>query len=203
MSSWLILNEAATWERVRATVLAAARPLKRGDLLVLSVSSHGGQVADYEGDEADGLDETVCLFDGAVRDDLILELLYELPPGLRVAIASDECHAEGNFRALGRWVQRGVSLGHWGRAEPRLRLKPRATWDGQLIQLAGCHEAGSSMGGASGGVWTLALKAALKPGVTWRGWFDAAVGRMPGSQAPVWVEYGAVADGFRNGPAFE
>jgi hypothetical protein len=38
---------------------------------VFFVSGHGGQVKDTDGDEEDGLDETLCLWDGQCADDFL------------------------------------------------------------------------------------------------------------------------------------
>jgi hypothetical protein len=167
------------------------------------MSGHGGQIADNNGDEADKLDETICLWDGQVRDDDVLALIQKLPAGLRVVLINDQCHSEGNFRAFVRKVQRVVSLGKYGKTRAQALVKASRGWDGQLIQFAGCRENSYSYGAAAGGTWTQNLLSTFNPGFTWRQWFDAAASKMPGNQVPVWVEYGNVGDEFRNGRVLE
>lgn len=184
----LILNAEATWPAVHQAVLDMAAGLTRGDLLIVAMSGHGGQITDNNGDETDGLDETICLWDGPVRDDRVLELLRQIPAGLRVVLINDQCHSQGNFRSAN--------------ARPLVKAA-KTDWDGQLIQFAGCREDSYSYGAASGGTWTQSLLSTLKPALTWRQWFDAASGKMPANQIPQWVEFGAVTDQFRNAPIFQ
>jgi hypothetical protein len=195
----LLLNEQATRENVEQTILRAGLGLRRGDLLILAISGHGGQVKDLNGDEADGLDETLCLWDGQMLDDHFLDILFKLPPGLRVLLISDQCHAEGNFRAFVRYAKKIVTLGALGqkpRARPLVR-KAAAGWDGALIQFAGCREDSYSYGGAAGGKWTRALDRAFAQATTLRQWFDLAKRATDERQQPQWVEFGNVTDAFR------
>lgn len=198
-TSKIILNSEATWTQVRGTIVAASKDLKAGDLLVVAISGHGGQLPDDNGDESDGQDETLCLWDGQVRDDEMLKLINSLPGGIRLVLINDQCHSEGNFRAVARVAQRVISFGYWGNrpAKPIIEVKP--TWSGQLIQFAGCRESSYSYGSNTGGTWTQSLLGVYKDTLTWRSWFDFGKARMPGNQVPQWVEYGAVQDTFRNG----
>lgn len=77
----------------RANIIAQMRNLvagvQPGDSLWFSFSGHGSQVADTSGDEADGMDETICPADyttaGQIVDDDIYDMLVKpLPPGARM-----------------------------------------------------------------------------------------------------------------------
>jgi len=200
------LNGEATKLGVRGGINEAARGFTRGDLLVLTYSGHGGQWPDRDGDEADGKDETICLWDGQMIDDEFLQILWGLPNGLRVLLISDCCHSEGNFRSAVRRYSRGYLAARKGIpiVNPKLhRGFWDIRWDGQLIQFAGCREQSVSMGASNGGTWTVALDATWYRGIPLRKWFDDAAARMPGDQTPVWVEYGQVTDAFRHGRALE
>lgn len=203
LTSTLLMDKQVTWANWRSTVATAAAPLKAGDLLVLMFSGHGGQLADNNGDEADGQDETLCLWDGQVRDDEVLKFLKTLPPGLRIVLFNDQCHSEGNFRAFTRQIQRSISLGRWGKVTARVLIEKADAWNGQLIQFAGCREAAYSYGSTLGGTWTQTLLTALPEVDTWRGWYDAAAKLMPAEQVPAWSEYGAVQETFRKGPVLK
>jgi hypothetical protein len=203
--STLILNSEATWTNVRAKILEAANSLKnKDDLLVVTMSGHGGQLQDDNGDEVDGQDETLCLWDGQVRDDEMLKLIRQFP-AIRLMLINDQCHSEGNFRAILRSVQQTVSLGAWGKrsASPLIDKtglkRDTADWGGQLIQFAGCREDNYSYGASAGGTWTQSLLRKYSDNLTWRGWFDSSIAIMPGNQVPQWVEYGSVQDSFRTG----
>eukprot|EP00656_Telonema_subtile_P057364 TRINITY_DN9410_c0_g1_i1.p1 TRINITY_DN9410_c0_g1~~TRINITY_DN9410_c0_g1_i1.p1 ORF type:complete len:136 (-),score=7.79 TRINITY_DN9410_c0_g1_i1:127-534(-) len=72
-----------------------ARP---GDVFFLHYSGHGSQTKDYDGDEADGLDETLVPVDyktaGTIVDDDIFEIVCRnLPAGVRLTAVMDCCHS--------------------------------------------------------------------------------------------------------------
>lgn len=76
-------------------LVAGAAP---GDSLWFSFSGHGSQVADTSGDEADGMDETICPADYTtagqiVDDDIYAMLVKPLPPGARMHAIMDCCHS--------------------------------------------------------------------------------------------------------------
>jgi len=83
---------------------------KSGDTLIFHYSGHGGQVEDLNGDEEDGMDETICPIDFTVRrmitidgvthnvdsqiiDDEIHDIIENVPKGARFLMLSDSCHS--------------------------------------------------------------------------------------------------------------
>ena len=69
-----------------------------GDTLFFHYSGHGGQQKDTDGDEADGMDETLIPVDyktaGQITDDTIFKLLVApLPAGVRMTAVMDCCHS--------------------------------------------------------------------------------------------------------------
>mmetsp|Transcript_17002 Transcript_17002/g.33223 ORF Transcript_17002/g.33223 Transcript_17002/m.33223 type:complete len:401 (+) Transcript_17002:754-1956(+) len=70
----------------------------KGDSLFFHYSGHGGYVADDNGDEADGRDETIVPVDyqsaGQIRDDLIFkELVLPVDEGIMLSCLMDCCHS--------------------------------------------------------------------------------------------------------------
>lgn len=201
-----LLNEKCTWTNIKAVMFKQAEGLKRGDMLVFGLSSHGTQLKDQDGDEADGMDEGLCLYGelpGAsidiLRDDYVMsELLvplWEKHPGLDVMLITDTCHSQGNFRSMINWIVPEQK-------HSRLIVNSRAVnnIDGGLIQIAMCREESYSYGNDSGGTGTQALLRARKD----------HIGRLAAywmmlqyidtvKQSPQWTEYGTVNDMFRNG----
>ena len=57
----------------------ANRVVGDGEVLIIANSSHGTQEYDIHGDEDDGYDELICLYDGNISDDEINELLQKIP----------------------------------------------------------------------------------------------------------------------------
>jgi metacaspase-1 len=83
----------ATRSAILGKLSALAGKLKRGDLLVVSYSGHGGQIPDKNGDEEDGMDETWCLYDGELLDDELNQAWSKFQDEVRILVFSDSCHS--------------------------------------------------------------------------------------------------------------
>lgn len=86
-------------------LVEGARP---GDRLVFHFSGHGSHVLDIDGDEDDGADEILCLYDmdfenpsSYLKDDQIHKWTRKLPEGVRLTFILDCCHSGTATRALG------------------------------------------------------------------------------------------------------
>lgn len=86
----------------RANIIRACHWLVEGarpnDSLFLHFSGHGGQTEDLDGDEEDGLDETIYPVDfktaGMIVDDELHDILVKpLPAGCRLTAIFDCCHS--------------------------------------------------------------------------------------------------------------
>ncbi len=99
----VLLTRKATRAAVLKGIRAAAKTLKSGGYFLLTYSGHGGQVPDStvaaDRDEADGQDETWCLFDGQLIDDELYLELSRFAAGVRVVVLSDSCHSGTVTRA--------------------------------------------------------------------------------------------------------
>lgn len=186
----------ADYQATKGAVMAAAEAaftgLTNGDLMVFFISCHGGQMPDYNGDEEDGQDETICLYDGQLVDDKLADLWQKVPPGVRVFFVSDSCNSKTNFK-------------HGPAKYRRKSLKPTIprSFAGALIHYGGCPDGQSSYGSDSGGVFTSALNDTYKPGLTYKTWFEQAAKRVDSGQVSQYVEYGNVTDEFRNREALK
>ncbi len=104
----LLLDGAATKAAIRAALTVWLRGrVKAGDQVVFFFSGHGSQIPDVNGDESDGLDETLApadvLSDGAsndITDDELHAWLGTLPT-TQVTVILDSCHSGSASRALG------------------------------------------------------------------------------------------------------
>lgn len=176
-----LTNSEATAYRVIAQFVAAAASLKpaadRGwrPLLFVAYSGHGGQVPDVSGDEADKLDETICLWDGRLIDDLLYAALCKVPAGVRVVFFADSCNSASVYKT--RYAQRFERY-----------LKARASrvneMECELLMLSGCADGKSSIGTSDGGLWSNAWLASWQAG-TWAEAAEAAKKLMPRDQTPV------------------
>ena len=88
-----LLTKSATRGAVRNAISNVAKIAREGDIFVFTTSSHGSQLPDLNRDEDDGLDETVCMYDGQIVDDEIYQLLGEFKRGVRIFVLSDSCHS--------------------------------------------------------------------------------------------------------------
>ncbi len=77
----VLTNEAATRARILDALDTLADGVGEGDVVVVHFAGHGSQITDLEGDEPDGLDETIVPYDG-VRES-----------GPNTDITDDEVHA--------------------------------------------------------------------------------------------------------------
>ena len=127
-----LLTAQATRQAVLAAIDDHAQRLVAGDLLVVSYSGHGGQVPDQNGDEADLLDETWCLYDGQLLDDELHAAWVKFRAGVRILALSDSCHSGTVLRMLKsdfetRTPERSRELDvQWKKAEKPQRLDRRA-----------------------------------------------------------------------------
>jgi hypothetical protein len=85
---------------------------KAGEKYVITYSGHGSNVPDEDGDEEDGRDECICLYDRFFIDDEIRKLFKLLNPEASLTLISDSCHSGTVTRAF---------LSAIGDAEERLR----------------------------------------------------------------------------------
>lgn len=188
----LLRNTGAT----RAGVLDAARSmvatLAPDGLLILYFSGHGGQKRQaVSGSEPDGQDETICLWDGPLRDDDVWTMLQRLPAGVRVWMITDSCNSGTNYRGVHDYAGgiaaaaaregrgRSVSLLHWG----------------------GCGDGEYSYGSPQGGHFTTALVDAWRRGQSYAEWFAEARRLTPPTQVPTCAALGEAVE-WQHRPAF-
>lgn len=89
----VLTDEEATLGALESITAAVAGQLLAGDIFLLTYSGHGSQVIDLNGDEADGLDESWCLYDGKILDDDLHKIWGRFRPGVRIIVVSDCCHS--------------------------------------------------------------------------------------------------------------
>jgi len=189
VESKIRLNEKAKKKRVKKDFLRAVQKMVNPrDLLILYLSGHGGQQPDKNGDELDGMDETMLFYDGEIVDDQVHELLSLIPAGMRIFMVNDCCNSGTNFRGMN--VKKGTPVS----VE---KVIPK-NFQAQLIHYAGCADGRYSFGTKEGGLFTNALMETFTRKTTYASWFKKAKKKMPKNQVPVYSEYGPVTDAFRN-----
>lgn len=185
----MLTNSQATAFRVTAACVAAAQGMRDGDKLVVYGSSHGGQANDVSGDEAGGMDSTICLWDGHFVDDLVLKMLSRVPKGVDVDFITDCCHSGTNWRG-----QRPHDYVRVFKARPSADA---LTVVCNFTHWGGCGDGEYSYGSRAGGEFTNALLATGPGELTRKQWFAAADKRMPRNQTPVmnWIGNDVTGEG--------
>ncbi|MHB1374377.1 MAG: caspase family protein [Thauera sp.] len=118
----VLLDEQATRTAVKSAMTAAAAALKAGDVFMFTYAGHGSQVPDFNADEDDGADETLCLYDGMLIDDELYELWSKFADDVRIVMISDSCHS-GTVSRAARTAQPAAAD---GAPAVRTRLLPMA-----------------------------------------------------------------------------
>jgi hypothetical protein len=221
-----ILTADATADKVKKAIGDAAGKLAKGDILFLTVSCHGGQVPDTNGDESDAKDETWVLYDRQLVDDEIYALYSEFAAGTRIFVLSDSCHSgtvnRDLFDALAPKV---VESPMYDADEVRTKDLPRDVADStyeqnkklyddiqksypaaekaevgaSVILISGCQDNQLSMDGSKNGLFTQQLLSVWNKG-KFRGShrrFHKAIGaKMPPTQSPNYNPVGASSGKF-------
>ncbi len=153
-----------TYANFSAQVAYLASVAKRGDVVYITYSGHGGSLKDQSQQEADDYDETICLYDGQVRDNAVHALFGLFGKSVNVVWISDSCHAETNARMT---------------KHPNLKIKARPAdvvsqvFGGDesimtkcnLVAIAGCKDHQYSYDGDVNGVFTGALVRTYNAGI--------------------------------------
>ena len=162
----LLLNtEATTWN-----LLAALEDLDgadENDLLLLFFSGHGGRVPDDQpGEEADGFDEVLYLYNSAYVSDDALERYLASVPMRRIAVMVDSCFSGGHLGSAGKGSAAGEWATDWSadlRRVGRNRPQDLDSLTKSLVAVTASREAEYSWESATlgHGVFTYALLEAL------------------------------------------
>lgn len=103
----VLTDSSVTKERVLAEWKWLLKNAKPGDNLVFHFSGHGSYVKDLDGDEDDGVDELLCLYDmdfsdpdTYLLDDDMRKLTEQVPEGVYLTVILDQCHSGTATRLL-------------------------------------------------------------------------------------------------------
>jgi hypothetical protein len=220
ISASVLLTRQATRSRVLAGVAAAAKALRAGDFFLLTYSGHGAQVPDVSNEEADGMDETWCLWDGELIDDEIYRALAAFRAGVRVVVLSDSCHSGTVVRAPRPRARqpRGRPRALPQAAARRAYLARQQFYDGiprgaspqdiaaAVLLISGCQDHQLSMDGPDNGAFTGALLDVWDGGRFEGSYtdFHAAIrGQLPRTQSPNLMLMGTAAPALAREQPFQ
>ncbi|KAF6140576.1 hypothetical protein GIB67_013869 [Kingdonia uniflora] len=133
-----------TKQNIRAALQWLVQGCKSGDLLVFHYSGHGAQQRNFNGDEVDGYDETLCPLDyksqGVILDDEInATIVRPLPKGTTLHAIIDACHSGTilDLPLLCRMTYNGQYV--WENHSPRSGAY-NGTSGGLAVSLSGCDD---------------------------------------------------------------
>ena len=219
----VLLTKAATRDNVLGKLGELAALAKPGDTVCFTNSSHGGQVPDYDGTETDGMDETICMFDGQIIDDELEAAWAKFKPGVRVIFVSDSCHsgtvARAMFsdhdrmlnttpgsKAMPQVVQSSIIVSQDTKLRDRKASAQRSHTDitATVLAMGACQDSQTAMDGSINGAFTGALLA------TMRRYSGYSFGRvvteirraLPPSQTPSYTYAGPRNAAFESAAAF-
>lgn len=106
----VLLNEQATKENVTKSLVWLAKTAGPNDSAVFYFSGHGSRVNDENGDETDGLDETITPYDVSektsshITDDEI-GIWIKTVRSRRLTVILDSCHSGTGYKGVGAGVK--------------------------------------------------------------------------------------------------
>lgn len=133
-----------TKQNIRMAMYWLIQGCQPGDSLVFHYSGHGSQQRNYNGDEIDGFDETLCPLDfethGMIVDDEInATIVKPLPRGVKLHAIIDACHSGTvlDLPYLCRMDRTGQYV--WEDHRP-----PSGVWKGtsggEVVSFSGCDD---------------------------------------------------------------
>jgi len=186
----VLIDERATRQGIIDRLKWLLDKAMAGDELVFHYSGHGSQIRDRNGDELDDqLDEILCPhdmdWDNPLTDDILAEILKQLPKGVYFTMICDSCHSgtmTKNFGNPGCRLQLprfivppfDIQCRTTGRHlnVNKIGMKGRGS-DQNHILISGCRDnqtsADANIDGKYQGAFTWAFTESIKkdPNVTW------------------------------------
>ncbi len=206
LDSKLLLTRDATFSALQLNTQRLAAQTESGDLVVITYSGHGGQYQDDTSDEKDGLDETICLYDTQVVDDVIRALIAQFAKGVRVVTIFDSCHS-GTAARLVASAPNGLGA---------VKCAPRSATQAQRpvfaptipllcnhLHIGACADAQVSYDGDKNGFFTARLLQSvteLGQNATWEAVYKNTKKLCGRTQTPQMAQFGKTFKGWNKQP---
>jgi len=169
-----------TRKTFRDQILYAKQNAIAGDTVIVPYSGHGSYVDDVHGDEPDGVDETLYLWDGNFIDDETEALLSDIPYGVTFVLILDSCFSGNKPRDINS-KSRFMSPKKYIPAYNR--VKKAILSMGNVIVFSACAENETSADAYIAGQWNGAfsyyLWNCLDRSFTYRKWFEQVCLYLP------------------------
>ena len=188
----ILTNSQVTKNTFKTSIQNTITNLVSGDVLVITYSGHGTQVYDNSGDETDGYDEALYLYDGVFTDDEMRSILDTIKDGVHVFFISDSCFSGT--------ISRKISASDAVLGKPRFivtdimpvdtKLTKKFLVEGDMkeIVLTGCSDTEYSYDAYINGRWNGAMTAfatsCVTPNQTYNEFFTKLRAKLPSSSYP-------------------
>jgi hypothetical protein len=186
----MLLDEQVTIDTFRNAIRDAISATHAGDVLVITYSGHGTQVLDESGDEVDGYDEALYLYDGVFTDDAMRELLDKVPDGVHVFIVTDSCFSGTITRKVGQDALAKPRFIRTQNIPEGTKLAKAFVTEEKMkeIVLTGCSDTETSsdalINGKFWGAMTYYALQSFKPGQTYTQFHNILRTKLPSAKYP-------------------
>lgn len=147
----MLVDDQATRARILESLDRLVGQSRSGDVLVFQFAGHGTRAPDYDGDEAEGLDEALCPYDTAdgalLIDDDVRQVFERLPRGVSLTCFIDCCHS-GTITRFAVGGPGSLREGGQGRQARFIRLSEAELEAHRQFRISGT--AGAGRGESSG-----------------------------------------------------
>lgn len=183
-----LFDKEVTCEAFKECLEGIIKLLVPGDTFVIQYSGHGTQINDRHGDEQDGLDEALYLYDGVFTDDIFNRILSTLPENINCLVLLDSCFsgtATRNIKTRKKYITLGNILSSTRNIRRFLKSKEE---DMKWVVISGCSEdqtsADAFISGKYNGAFTYYLVKAYKDDITIGEWFERLKRYLPSRLYP-------------------
>jgi metacaspase-1 len=186
----LILDAQATRSTITSEFEALITQAQAGDVVVFTYSGHGTSVKDTSGDEPDGYDEALYVYDGVFLDDQLREILQKTKAGVHVVVIPDSCFSGTVTRVAALSVDTRIRYVRTDDlpANPR-RIKGFLSEEDMVeILISGCSDKEYSydayINGRYNGAFTANALKVLKAGQTYKEFYTELRKILPSGEYP-------------------
>jgi hypothetical protein len=169
------VNEKVTRKCFKEQLLFAISHALPGDIIYVHYSGHGSYVPDVHGDEVDGYDETLYLYDGNLLDDELNAICKTIPLGVHVSFGMDCCFSGSNTRLLTGNPYKVRFMPPKKSFPAHIRVKQALRTEGMnWVVMSGCKENETSgegiINGTGHGAYTYYQQTVKSADLTYRKW---------------------------------
>jgi len=157
------------------------------DVIVFTYSGHGTNVMDISGDESDGYDEALYVYDGVLLDDELRKVIQKVTAGVHLIVISDSCFSGTVTRIASAGNPRYIKTDE---IPANAKLKKRLLSDEDMVEilLSGCDDDEYSyddyINGRWNGVFSSNAIKIIRDRLTYNEFHEAVRKILPSDQYP-------------------